>query len=80
MELVFFQSWVFWSRDIIHLYLFFLLLENIFINLDQFLTIVMQTLRAMRNEHLAALPVPEGVRLRDLLERRHCHLSLFRCD
>lgn len=63
-----------------HLYLFFLPLENILINLDHVLITVMQTLKAMRNEHLAALPVPEGMRLRDLLKHRDCHISLSGCD
>lgn len=63
-----------------HLYLFFLPLENNLISLDHVLIIVMQVLKAMRNEHLAALPVPEGMRLKDLLEHRDCHVSLFGCD
>lgn len=29
---------------------------------------------------LAALPIPEGIQLKDLLEQRDCHISLFGCD
>lgn len=63
-----------------HLYLFFLLLENILINLDHVLTIAVRTLKAMHNEHLAALPEPEGIGLKDLLEHRDCHIPLLGCD
>ena len=63
-----------------HLYISFLPLESILNNLDHVLIIVMQTLKAMHNKHLAALPVPGGIQLKDLLEHGDCHVPLFGCD